>query len=374
MKGFSLFLALLLLLSSCKQVPPPIQDPDVFDSFAHLQEVPTSARIGSRIHHGRHYGSEIDGVIHDLSPEQAYSRIAAEEFNLGQVTWYPAWDSWNYGAPHNFQPVNAVINWCREQEQEVMLHMLVGPDDYMPAWFVEGEWSEGEMDSLLQDLIAQLVLTNDNHQKVAVWNVANEVLENGGKYREMKWNKLGWEEDRSGLSGSDQLNERHPRFIGLALQYLRQHTEARLEIRDYLIERTNLLWRKKHKAFYQLLLHLQNSGYPLDAVGIQGHYEIGKVKGLLGELESSIQKFQELGLEVYLTELDIAAREGANWSEALAEQQQADYYQVVRTALELASARFPSGVFATATIPTGLAINILSSSIKTTCPNPPTWG
>ena len=299
-----------------------------------LRDIGNQCLIGSRIHSGDS-NNDIDGVLTDMSPGNVYTNTSAAEFNLGQTTWYPAWDGWNQNGIHNFAGVNGVINWSKDQDQTVMIHMLTGPDNYMPDWFKNNSWSVAEMDSLLKQMIYSIMDSNDNKNKVDVWNIMNEAFEQNGSYRtNMKWTGLGWEDDESGLTGTDQINIQHPVFIGKALTYARDKTDAILEIRDYLIENNNSSsgWARKHKAFYQLINHLLAKAYPLDAVGIQGHYQVGNTGWILPSLAPSIEKFRATGVEVYVTELDIASPNG--WNATLEQTQRQDYFNVVRAAVD----------------------------------------
>jgi hypothetical protein len=115
------------------------------------------------------------------------------------------------------------------------------------------------------------------------------------------WQRMGWEDDKSGLTGTAKVYDKHPVYIRRAFELARKYTSAKLELRDYGIE----FWDNsvKVRAFYQLVRHLLNSGVPLDAVGFQGHlrtdfsYDWTKFR-------RAVEEYRKLGLEVYLTEVD----------------------------------------------------------------------
>src|SRR5690606_22340000 len=118
------------------------------------------------------------------------------EFNIGQAAWGAT--RWSKDAPSNFNDANAVINWSRSRFDKVTLIGLVGPNNYMPAWFRNEAFTPQEMDDLLKNLINEIMESNDNKSKVDVWCVANELFNENGTYRNMKWNDMGWEDDESG--------------------------------------------------------------------------------------------------------------------------------------------------------------------------------
>ena len=262
-----------------------------------------------------------------------YSKIAKKEFSAGQSLWYARWDGWTSESTFNFTNLNASINWCVQNNKSTHVHMLLGPNFYMPDWLLNGSWTNVQLNQLLKKEIFSAMESNDNKNKVDVWNIINELFNDDGTYRDdVIWNQLGWEVDLSNLTGDENVNTMHPVFIRKAFNFARSKTTKKLEYRDYLIENNNPIYGfdKKHKAVYQLLKHMLNSGIPIDAVGLQGHYDIGNLNWILenNELKNNIEKFKDLGLEVYMTELDLGS--GLNpWNSELAQQQKQDYYNVV---------------------------------------------
>lgn len=73
-----------------------------------------------------------------------------------------------------------------------------------------------------------------------------------------------------------------------------------------------------------LVKTLQSQGVPLDGIGLQCHFIVGEVPT---SLESIMQQFTALGVEVAITELDI--RMTLPSTPALLAQQQTDYQNVI---------------------------------------------
>jgi endo-1,4-beta-xylanase len=116
---------------------------------------------------------------------------------------------------------------------------------------------------------------------------------------------MGFEADQSGLEGKAKINEQHPVVIRKALQYASM-ASGKLEIRDCQIEEIN----QKSNAVYQLIKHLLNSGVRVDAVGFQGHLHVNRSYDW-ESVKKNIRRFKDLGLEVYITELDVSM--GMGW-------------------------------------------------------------
>jgi endo-1,4-beta-xylanase len=292
--------------------------------------------IGSLISYGAPW-SNSDGVILDQSPNGIYTTIAEKEFNLGTATWGAGWGGWTSESTYDFTNVNVIINWCKANNQKVIMHNILGSATYMPDWFNNGSFTPKQLNTFLKDLIDNFMDSNDNKDKVDIWDVANELFNNDGTYRDMRWNDMGWEDDASGLAGADKVNDKHPAFIGKALEYCREKTNALLEIRDYGIEDDDpkAKYYRKHLAFYQLMKHLQAKGYPVNCVGIQAHRNIGSTyEGGMDAFRSTIEKFRNAGLKVDITELDISSDTAEQWTSAVAEEQKVQYYNIIKAAVE----------------------------------------
>ncbi|MGL4632786.1 MAG: endo-1,4-beta-xylanase [Leadbetterella sp.] len=286
-------------------------------------------------------GSRLD-VVHHTYPH--YQSTFLKEFNSAQLTWFAGWGiGWPSKGKFRFDHFNKNINWCLQNNMYPMMHMLLGWNMYMPKWLVESEMSPQEMESQMYQMIDSIMISNDNAHKVQVWNVINELFEHKtGLYRAdstMWWNKMGWEQDASGLPSSEIVNKQHPIFVRKAFEYCRKHTPNKLELRDYSIETldsTDMPRYIRHKAIYQLAKHMLNTGVPLDAIGVQGHHYIqfdSFLKGL--NVSQSIKRFRDLGLDVYITEMDVSNFENkVPWSQALAIKQRDMYKNYVKQCIE----------------------------------------
>ena len=315
-KRISICLCLVLLLS-CEKDIPNLEDEATLKSVA---------------------GDLWIGMLYDNTYEAIDRTIFEREANAGQVSWYPAWGGWEGMDAYDLAEVNAEINYIHNQGLPVMMHMFFGPDQYLPEWFKEGTWTITEMDTLMHDLIKTTIQSNDNAAKVKVWNVINEAIGWDGDYwDDSKWLEMGYEKDVSGLSGSEQVFDSIPVYIGKAFRYARMYTNEQLELRDYNNEGTESRWGNseiKSKAFYQLTKHLVNSGVPIDAVGFQGHFNIDVITDF-SKLTETTRKFDALGLKIYITEMDAEQNdESKEWNESIAKTQADFYYQYVSAALE----------------------------------------
>ena len=261
--------------------------------------------------------------------------IVEREFNTSTRTCYPM--EINRGRDtNNIGSFNDGVNWLYERGMKPMHHMLFGPSQYESKW-VKDLTSPDELESLMKERIRIIMEANGNSEKVYVWNIVNESLdwrrENAGKYfgeDKTVWAKLGYEDDKSGLTGEEKINATHPVYIRKAFEYAGKYAKGKLELRDTGCEVPG----KKADALFQLVKHLQNSGVRIDAIGLQCHYDIDSAKVLdASALASVVRKYRTLGVEVYFTEVDFG-RKNLPWTSELALKQKEEYKKIITVALE----------------------------------------
>jgi GH35 family endo-1,4-beta-xylanase len=263
----------------------------------------------------------------DGKSQQRYRNLFKQEMSAGTVLCYPK-GIWTGLKQYDFSQFNTTVNWFEEQGLVQMAHLLVGPNQYYPQWFIDKTYTNRQLEDIMEDYIRDVMHSNNNGSKIDVWNVVNEAfwLEGGAPYTGTIWNQLGTEEDRSGLTGSDKILDHHPVYISKALKIARKYTNNKLELRDNGIEFPD---NDEYQMFYQLVKHLLNQGVPLDAVGFQTHLSIEQTYDWEG-LKNNIKRYKDLGLEVYITELDV----GNDGTERGRTKQKQYYYNVVKAARE----------------------------------------
>lgn len=257
-------------------------------------------------------GSDKEGIVSWKRADSVKS-VLSREFGLVQTTSYPSWDTWKgtgiNSVTFDMTNPNKVIDFAKSQGKKVAVHLMTGSPTYFPTWLNEGKWTPTELENLLDRWIKYAATTNGNADKIDYWNVVNEAFMWNGIYWDSSsvantnpWQKMGWEEDKSGLTGTAKVFPRHPVYIRKAFEMARKYApKAKLELRDYGIEQWDT--SRKSRGFYQLVKHLQNSGAPIDAVGMQGHFRTD-VTYDWSKLKAFVQEYRKLGLEVYVTEVD----------------------------------------------------------------------
>ncbi|WP_306316510.1 MULTISPECIES: endo-1,4-beta-xylanase [unclassified Streptomyces] len=251
---------------------------------------------------GRYFGSAVD------NPELAdtpYANLLGREF--GQTTpgngmkWYATEPQ---RGVFDFTAGDEIVDYARANGLKVRGHTLLWHSQ-LPDWLTSGTWTADELRSILKNHITTEV--KHYRGKVFAWDVANEIMNEDGTYRENIFYKtLG------------------PGYIADALRWARAaDPKVKLYLNDYNVEGTGA----KSDAYYALIKRLKADGVPIDGFGMQAHLALQY--GFPYRMKENIQRFAELGVDVAITELDIRMILPADAAKLA---QQADWYGQVTDA------------------------------------------
>ena len=210
-----------------------------------------------------------------------------------------------------FGYADALVAFAERHGMKVRGHTLCWHKQ-LPEWVTKNEsrnshnYSRDSLLSILRNHITTIVSRYKG--RIAEWDVVNECLVdvqtsfveepyNTYDLRPSVWSKgIGgkkeWGDDRYGAGD----------FIDSAFVYAhRADPDAKLFLNDYGVE----FGGSKSNAYYCLAKHLVDNNIPIHGVGFQCHLEAGQLDS--AGLVRQIQRFQDLGLEVVITELDIAS-------------------------------------------------------------------
>ena len=259
--------------------------------------------------------------------QKKYRNLYKRELNSGTVA-SSSKEIWKSSKHYAFLHSNAVVNWFEQQGFVQIAHLPIRPNHNLPEWLIENSYTNQELENIIEDVVRAIMESNNNKNKVDIWMVINEAmwLKGGAPYAGTIWNQFDREEDRSGLTGDDKILDRHPIYIRKALEIARKYTNNKLAILDNGIEFPN---DDEYQMFYQLIRHLLNEDVPLDAVGFQTHLSVNKTYDWEG-LKNNIKRYKDLGLEVYIAELDI----GNDGTEEGRKKQKKYYYNAVKAIRE----------------------------------------
>ncbi len=226
-----------------------------------------------------------------LLDEPAYLDILTSQYAFvsvdGELNWTfndgamrPAPDKYDYSNP------DKVFAFAQAHNLPVQAHHLVwGEEKWLPAWLKDGNYSKDQ----LLELIHQHINEVAGHYKgrVREWSVVNEPFTRGQHIFGLK----DWWADHVG----DQS------YIDQSFIWAHQaDPDAKLLLNDFYIEGMN----QYSDAAYNYVKGMKARGVPIDGIGMQMHVG-GDVAPSKAEVIRSMQRFANLGLEVYVTEFDV---------------------------------------------------------------------
>ena len=291
--------------------PSPTGGPAAVDARSgrsHLtlrRAAPRDLRIGTAVAGGGHHVEQ--NYPDPFTYDREYRRVLAREFNSvspeNQMKWefiHPERDRYNFG------PADAIVRFARQHRQVVRGHTLLWHSQN-PAWLQEGEFTRAELRSILKDHIFTVV--GRYRGKIHQWDVANEIFTENGEYRQE----------------NIFIRELGPGIVADAFRWAhRADPKAQLFLNDYGVD-----WPgAKVDAYEALARQLLADRVPLHGFASQAHLSMRY--GAPNQLQSVLQRFDDLGLHTAITELDVRMdlpEGGVPTAEQL--QTQATYYKTV---------------------------------------------
>lgn len=225
-----------------------------------------------------------------------YQATAAEEFNL--VTTENSM-KWGYINPepgeYRFAAADTLVEFAAANNMTLHGHTLVWYTS-LPQWVQNSALSERE--NLMNDFIDTMTA---RYNTVDIWDVVNEAFEDDGSYRNSVWYQA---------MGEDYIEKAFRRARAGA-------PNAELIYNDYDIAYGDA----KTDATFELMEQLIANDVPIDGIGFQMH--IGADFTAFDKVQSTFERFANLGLDIYITEMDVAQRPGTD------EDDQAEVYRQI---------------------------------------------
>jgi endo-1,4-beta-xylanase len=193
----------------------------------------------------------------------------------------------------DFTLPDAFISFAGSNGLKVCGHCLVwAKDDRTPPWFyLDGE-KPASRELLLRRMKTQIdTLASRYRGRIGRWDVVNEALDDGTNFlRPSGWVKI---------IGED--------FIAKAFEYAHAaDPKALLIYNDYNNELTG-----KREKLIRLVNLLRERHAPVDAIGLQGHYEIDRIP--FQDIEATLVAMRNLKMKVEVSELDIDVIPRGQW-------------------------------------------------------------
>ncbi|WP_030611339.1 non-reducing end alpha-L-arabinofuranosidase family hydrolase [Streptomyces achromogenes] len=229
---------------------------------------------------GRYFGT---AVAAGRLGDGAYSTILDREFNAVTPENEMKWDATERTrGSFTFTAADQIVGHAVAHGQRVRGHTLVWHSQ-LPGWV--GSITDA---ATLRSVMRQHITTEASHfkGKIYAWDVVNEAFADGGS---------------GARRASVFQNVLGDGYIEDAFRTARAaDPAAKLCYNDYNIEN----WSDaKTQAVYRMVRDFKSRGVPVDCVGFQSHFG---TSGPPASFRSTLANFAALGVDVQITELDIA--------------------------------------------------------------------
>ncbi len=236
------------------------------------------------------FGILVGGAVNpDKFSEAPYAAAFARELNMLEPE-----NVMKFGLIHpaagryDFTAGDRIVDFAQKNGMKVRGHTLVWHSQ-VPSWVTNGNLSSDQLSAILHDHISTVV--KHYAGQVFAWDVVNEAFSDSPPaLRSTIW----FDTPGIGLKGPGT------QYIEQAFRWAREADSSALFFyNDYGAEVVNA----KSNAIYAMAKDFKARAVPLDGIGLQMHLSLNANLARLGE---NIQRFTALGLQVHITEMDVA--------------------------------------------------------------------
>ncbi len=279
--------------------------------------------------------------------EGAYASTLAREFNMLEPEDALKWEVVHpQPQSFDFSQADRIVDFAARHGMKVRGHTLVWHRQN-PKWLTEGKYTSGE----LAEILEQHIKTVAGHYrgKIFAWDVVNEAFDelHPGQLRstilrDQPGIALAANAAASVVTNDEPRATSNPvrselaaRSSQQAYSYIercfRWAHEADPQALLFYNEAEAEVVNPKSDAIYAMVRDFRERGVPIDGVGFQMH--IANLHAEVASIAANIQRFAALGVQVHITEMDVALPVDPNGN-ARAEdlQLQADIYRQIAMA------------------------------------------
>lgn len=292
MRPWSTTLSVLAVIVSFSASPAFGQDDGSLDTTESPQDTrdlrSLKKVVGSRFKIGVGVGHDVLQSPEDAALIKQHFEILTPENCMKPQGIHPAEDEWSFEATDRF------ADFARANDLELVGHCLVwAKDDRTDEWMMREDGDPVSRETLLRRIETHVDTVVTRYADVAgMWDVVNEAIGDGDG--DLLRNSV-----YSRTTGMD--------FIVTAFQAARsKDPDALLIYNDYNCHKPG-----KREKLIELLTELKKRGAPVDAYGMQGHFELGDDS--LPQLRETFAALRELGVKVVVSELDIDVVKRGRW-------------------------------------------------------------
>ncbi|TWT81541.1 Endo-1,4-beta-xylanase A precursor [Planctomycetes bacterium CA13] len=256
-----------------------------------LNDASLKNTVGSRFKIGVGVSHQVIENPDDAALITRHFEILTPENCMKPQAVHPGENVWN------FENADRFADFTRKRKLELVGHCLVwAKDDRTDQWMMQEDGEPVSRDILLHRIETHVDTVVGRYADVAtMWDVVNEAIgdSDGDLLRDSIYSRT---------TGMD--------FIVTAFKAAHaKDPDALLIYNDYNCHKPG-----KREKLIKLLTELKKKGAPVDAYGMQGHFELGDDS--IPQLRETFAELRKLGIKVVVSELDIdVVKRGRWWAE-----------------------------------------------------------
>ncbi len=245
--------------------------------------------------HGLLYGCAVN--MNALGADAAYAALVREQARIVVAENAMKWGALRPSAEgFNFDQADALVAFAEANRMKIRGHNLVWHQSN-PKWLEATATKENARELLVTHIET---VAGRYAGRMHSWDVVNEAIhvEDGRPdgLRNSVWLRLAGEE-----------------YIELAFKTAREaDPQALLTYNEYGIEEETRAGEQKREAVIEMLRRMVARRVPVDAVGVQSHIAAWRRTGSCVQYGAGLMRFiaaaRELGLQVFVTEMDVNDR------------------------------------------------------------------
>jgi endo-1,4-beta-xylanase len=228
-----------------------------------------------------------------LTSDLRYCQTMKREFNLVALGEFSAPGLWLGPGQYDWSSVDAAVDYATRQGWRIRAsHLLWGEPGGIPDWLKQGTRTRDQYIQIMQQYIRDVVARYKG--RVQEWSIANEasIRSLHSPVDDFWHNKIG------------------PEYIAIAFRTAREvDPNGVLIFNDVDNQAPQDGWTTAViNKMYSTVKQLKAQGVPIDGVGMQMHLFMpwdSPVRVDKAAVEANMRKFAALGVQIYVTEMDV---------------------------------------------------------------------
>ena len=202
----------------------------------------------------------------------------------------------------DFSRMDTLIRFAKDHQMKIWGSALIYRADSLPQWMQDKmhsgpprrSFSESDLEQMMRTYIQTVVRHGGDN--FYAWGVVNEPLSGHNQ----PWQLILGEED----------------YIAKAFQFAHEATNLPLVLNETFGHKG--IDKDRADEFFALVKRLKSKNVPIDGVGTEMHLEMQQLDpDYLDQFKDFLRRSRELGVTVYITEMDVYQRAGWGCGECL---------------------------------------------------------